>query len=324
VVLEVRLIDDLLDLTRIQRGKLELHLGPVDAHSVIGHVADICQSDLRSKQLAFTVELGAGHHHVQGDSARLQQVFWNLLKNAIKFTPRGGSIHVRSVQVAGDQMAISMQDTGVGIEASMLPTIFNAFEQGSQGVTRLFGGLGLGLSICRGLVDLHGGKLTATSAGQGQGATFTVVLPISLEAEAARPREGGSWADGTASLKGGRLLLVEDHVDTAVVMTKLLRSYGYDVRTADTVAAAQRAVDAEHFDLLLCDIGLPDGSGLDLMRQLTARHPIKGIALSGFGTEDDVSRSKAAGFQEHLVKPVDIDQLERALDRMLAAPGPAA
>jgi len=318
VVLETRLIDDLLDLTRISRGKLELHLGPVDLHALLPHVLRICESDWRGKQLRLALELRAAHHHVYGDAARLQQIFWNLLKNAIKFTPQGGSITVRSTQPQNDRLALTVQDTGQGIEPDMLPRIFNPFEQGNKGVTRLFGGLGLGLSIARNLVELHGGTLTAFSAGTGQGAAFTVDLPVALDAETAAPRVG-SGSGATGHLRSGRILLVEDSVDTAMVMSKLLRSHGYEVRTADSVAAALRAAAAESFDLMLCDIGLPDGNGLDLMRQMARQWPLKGIALSGYGMEEDIQRSKAAGFLTHLTKPVDLGTLEAALDHALTA-----
>lgn len=322
VALETRLIDDLLDLTRISRGKMPLHRGSVDLHSLLRHVLEICESDLRSKQLPLTVELTAVHHHVEGDAARLQQVFWNLLKNAIKFTPKGGQIILRSLQPRADRVAVSVQDTGRGIEPDVLPAIFDPFEKGNPDGQQRLGGLGLGLSIAKGLVELHEGTLTATSGGTGQGATFTVELPVSLGAEVTCPH-GSSGGRGRASRKSERILLVEDNPDTLTVMTRLLTGYGYEVITADSVASALRAAAAARFDLMLCDIGLPDGNGLDLMRQLVHQRPLKAIALSGYGMEGDIQRSEAAGFRAHLTKPVDVGLLEETLDRVLAA-GPSS
>ena len=317
VELETRLIDDLLDVTRISRGKLELHMGLVDLHSLLGRVLAICDSDARSAQLRVTMELNAVHHHVQGDTARLQQMFWNLLKNAIKFTPAGGSITIRTSQPAEDRIAISVSDTGVGIEPELLPRIFDVFEQGGQGTTRHFGGLGLGLAISKGIVDLHGGTLTVDSAGKGQGATLTVELRTS----AAKPASSEDVPIQTkkSGHRIGRLLLVEDHPDTRNLMAKVLRKEGYQVQTADSVATSLRLATTEDFDLLLCDIGLPDGTGLDLMRQLISNNrPIKAIALSGFGMEDDIARSKEAGFLAHLTKPIDLNLLDETLDRIMA------
>ena len=318
VALETRLIDDLLDLTRISRGKMELHLGLVDMHTLIRQVLAICESDLRSKHLAVGIALTAAHHHVLGDAARLQQVFWNLLKNAVKFTPPGGRITLRSTQPSEERVIISLQDTGVGIDPELLPHIFNPFEQGSSGVTRLFGGLGLGLYIAQGLVKLHEGTLTAASPGQGQGATFSVELPVSLVGETSRRLHDAAGTEAMPNHTGRRILLVEDNPDTITVMRKLLTSFGYDVRTADSVAAALQAARAERFDLMLCDIGLPDGSGLDLMRQLARLQPLKAIALSGYGMEEDIQRSHEAGFLAHLTKPVDLGLLQATLERVLA------
>ncbi len=329
VELEVRLIDDLLDLTRVSRGKLELNLQRTDGHEVLRQAIAICDSDLRGKQLALTLELGAESTIVGADPARLQQIFWNLLKNAVKFTAVGGSVHVRTYDhatgpsgpAAGSpacQFAVDITDTGIGIEPAVLAKIFDAFEQGGKEITRQFGGLGLGLAISRALAEQHGGTLAAASGGAGQGATFTVQLPVAaaVAASTAVPTP----ADGCSAdhLVGCRVLLVDDHIDTARAMGKLLQRWGCIVQTADTVASALKAADAVRPDVLVSDIGLPDGSGLDLIRQLLARHPVRGIAVSGFGMEEDVARSRAAGFLEHLVKPVDVKRLEQMVRRVAA------
>lgn len=315
IELEARLIDDLLDLTRISRGKLELFLAPVDVHLKIQHVAAICDADLKSKRLHFTLDLGAAHPQVRADAARLQQALWNLLKNAVKFTPEGGAIAIRTRDAEPGVVQIQVVDTGCGIAPDVLPTIFDAFVQGGREVTRRHGGLGLGLAITKRLVEMHGGDLHVSSEGPGKGSVFTLALPTVLQAMA-KPTD--STADGLPkAARSAHILLVEDNADTSKVMKKLLQLDGHRVRTADSVASALRAADAEPFDLLISDIGLPDGSGLDLMRQLRARRPVKAIALSGFGMEDDVRRSKEAGFAAHLTKPVSVPTLCKVIEDVL-------
>ena len=316
VELEARLIDDLLDFTRISRGKLALHRATVDVHQKLEHVIRICEHELRSKELELTVHPNAVDHSVLADGARLQQVLWNLLKNAIKFTLPGGQIAIRTTSGEG-RIRLSVQDSGIGIEPDKLARLFAVFEQGGKDVTRQFGGLGLGLAISKGLVDAHGGSLVAQSEGRGKGSTFTLELctvpPAPVESQEGLAAE----TLGAPPPEDGRLLLVEDHVDTASAISLLLRSSGYDVEVAGSVASALEAVEAESFDLVICDIGLPDGSGLDFMRQVQRRRSIEGIAVSGYGTDEDVSRSKAAGFAAHLIKPVTWLHLHEAIRRAL-------
>ena len=326
VELEARLIDDLLDLTRITRGKLDLHLQPADLRDALAHALQSCsaQEDAGGKWVAVETDLAALDHTVCADVPRLTQVFWNLLKNAFKFTPDGGAVRVRtrSEPLDGqDGIAVEVSDTGIGIGPELLPRIFDAFEQGERDITRRFGGLGLGLAISKALVDLHQGKITVDSPGEGQGAIFTVWLPgASHEAtEAAvpvRPRES-SGPPQMALDRRLRILLVEDHRDTAAAMADLLDLLGHQVLVAHDVAsglaAAQAALDGSGLDLVISDLGLPDGSGLDLMRELSERHALRGIALSGYGTEKDVRDSREAGFSRHLTKPIDLDRLRAAL-----------
>jgi len=318
VELEARLIDDLLDLTRISRGKLELHFATVDLHQRLQHVLAMCDEDIVAKKLVVTVETQAVRNHVPADPARLQQILWNLVKNAVKFTPVAGRITIRTENTNAEHVVVSVQDTGVGIEPELLPRLFNAFEQGGKDVTRQFGGLGLGLAISKGLVDLYGGTLTATSEGKGHGATFTLTLRTTSPTPSHRPVGGTDLAFRTLAEKR-RVLLVEDHPDTAKVMSGLLRSYGFTVTLARCVQEAVQAIHDGSFDLLLSDVGLPDGSGLDLMRQVAAIRPMKAIALSGFGMEEDIRKSKEAGFMAHLTKPVDLKALEQVLSEVLAA-----
>lgn len=314
VELEARLIDDLLDLTRISRGKLQLHFQTVDVHACLYSAIDICRQEVQSKNLSLEIELRADHHKVHADCARLQQVFWNLIKNAVKFTPAGGTIgiHTRN-PAASDELHVHIRDTGIGIESEFLGRVFDAFEQGEDSVSRRFGGLGLGLAISRALVRAHHGTLTADSPGRNRGTTFTVCVPTMKDARmAARHLYPGGTGSVPANLC---ILLVDDHEDTARAMKRLLERLGHKVQTANSYHSAIKTSAVVPFDLLISDIGLPDGSGLDLMRQLLKHHgrPIKGVALSGFGMEEDIQKSKAAGFAEHLIKPVNFSELEKVI-----------
>ena len=311
VQLEARLIDDLLDVNRISRGKLELHLRAVDLHDKMGLVVAMCRHHIQAKELKLSVQEDAAVHHVEGDAARLQQVLWNLLTNAIKFTPAGGVIAIRSANTTAGRVSVVVEDTGVGIAPEALPRIFDAFEQGGKDVTRKFGGMGLGLAISKSLAEMHGGTLMAQSEGPGKGATFTLELPAIAAEESDEYRERGTQA--ALDLRHMRVLLVEDHRDTAKIMAGLLRRYGCEVRIAESVASALELGEAEPFDLLISDIGLPDGSGVEVMRRLAEIHRIKGIALSGYGMQEDIRRSKDAGFAAHLTKPVDVSVLEETL-----------
>jgi len=319
VDLEARLIDDLLDLSRIGQGKLRLEREVVDAHRLIGHALDICRDGIEEAGLSATLDLAATRHHVEADPARLQQVAWNLIKNAAKFTPPGGSIAIRT-RDDGPHLVVEVTDTGVGIDPTVLPRIFNAFEQGGPAVTRRFGGLGLGLVISRSLAEAHGGRLVAASPGKGEGATFTLELPYVAPPPVATDDD---MPDLGASAPAGplRILLVEDNADTLRVMSRLLRGRGHAVTAADGIASATRAAEGAEFDLLISDLGLPDGSGLDLIRHLREIRPILGIALSGYGMDDDHRRSREAGFAEHLTKPVDFPKLEAAILRVVAVEG---
>ena len=317
VELEARLIDDLLDLNRIVLGKLRLSLEVVDAHRMVREALEICRGGIESANLRVTLDLAATRPHVEADAARLQQVVWNLIKNAVKFTPAGGSIAVRT-RDEGDRLVIEVHDSGVGIESGVLSRIFDAFEQGHTSVTRRFGGLGLGLAISRSLAEAHGGQLRAASEGANRGATFTLELPA---VDAPRPiaEAGRPTVIEEASSAGSlRILLVEDNRDTLRVMARLLTRKGHRVTTADSVLDALRAAEGLEFDLLISDLGLPDGSGLDLIRQLgdVRPSPIPGIALSGYGMDDDLRRTREAGYLEHLIKPIDFSNLEAAIRRV--------
>ena len=324
VEMEARLIDDLLDLNSLARGELKLAIAPaVDAHDRLRAAVEIYQEQAAGKALDLSVDLAARAHHVRADPARLQQVFWNLVGNAVKFTPPGGRIDVRTLDAPNDRLRIVVRDTGVGVEPDAMPRLFNAFEQGEQTLTRRFGGLGLGLTIVKRLVDLHGGTIAAQSDGVGHGATFTVELPTvpAPVVVAAAPPVAPVLAPSApgervvAAADGRRrVLLVEDNPDTLHVMARVLRSLGCEVVTAAGVTEAMDAARARDFDLLVSDVGLPDGTGWELIQAMrTIRPNVRGVAISGFVQPDDIRRSLAAGFEEHLAKPVDIERLESAV-----------
>jgi PAS domain S-box-containing protein len=304
---EARLVDDLLDLTRIARGKLRLHFEVVDAHAIIRDVVSMLQTELDAKALAVTTVLRAKEFHVWADPGRFQQVLLNLMSNSLKFTPSEGAITLKTSNSNG-HINIEVIDSGMGIEADVLPRLFRAFEQ-AEDSNRRFGGLGLGLSIVKALMELHNGSVTAFSAGAGQGTTLTLRLPI-VPASQQHPKAGDTPAHHR---KTYRILLVEDHADTRHVMAMLLRSFGCVVSVAGTVKEAADLAGREQFDLLVSDIGLPDGTGLDVIRLVSARQPVKAIAISGFGQEDDLRRSREAGFATHLTKPVNVKTLQEAI-----------
>ena len=323
VQLEARLIDDLLDLARIRNGKLQLHVEPVDAHDLLHRAVEICESDIQTRNIHLTLDLQATHPLIEADPARIQQIFWNLISNSVKYTPEEGAITLRTVDDEdGKTMRVEVTDTGIGLEPARLESIFDAFEQAHRGRS---GGLGLGLAICRALVTLHGGRIEARSAGSGTGSTFTVTLPVTREITASHITTPTATPQSPA--RGLRVLLVEDHADTAATLERLLVHSGYVVQTAVSVSAALQCIEESEFDLLVSDIGLPDGTGLDLMPKFVETagdRPIAGVALSGFGMAEDIERSYSAGFHEHLIKPVDFALLRKALNRVaVKIPAPA-
>lgn len=324
IEMEVCLIDDLLDLTRISRGKLRLQFSSTDIHEKLRNAISTVEDEARAKGVSISTDFHCHHPSIKADPTRLQQIFWNLLKNAVKFTPPGGSVAVRTRDSASkSEILVEIADTGIGIEPDAIPHIFDAFNQGNPDTPKKFGGLGLGLNICKALVEAHSGAITARSPGLNQGASFTVELPLTDPVQAperpasqSSPRTAGSTtSEPDSASREARILLVDDHQDTAHVLAKMLRRAGHHVTATDSVGSALKAAGTEQFDIIISDIGLPDGSGLDLMRQLRSRSNIQGIAMSGFGMEEDLRRSHDAGFGEHLVKPITLDSLLAAVNR---------
>jgi signal transduction histidine kinase len=341
VELEARLIDDLLDLTRITQGVLRLDLRTIDAHAIVRDALAIVRPEAEEKGLAVSLELGAPEHTIRGDVVRLQQVFWNLLKNAVKFTPAGGKISIETQMSAeSGEWTLSIADTGIGLTDAELDRVFEAFTQGEhahQPGSHRFGGLGLGLAISRTLVKMHAGRIEAWSDGRNKGSVFVVNLPLLREPAVSAPSEPAPAAAGfqtrsetvtqpaqtpeapSSSIgRRIRILLVEDHEATRSTLAHLLGCLEYEVVAAGSAAEARAAKG--HFDLVISDIGLPDGGGCELLEELRAARPgLSGIALSGYGMHEDVTRSRLAGFAEHLTKPVGIDALDAAILAALGA-----
>jgi len=321
VLLEARLIEDLLDLTAISAGKLSLRRAPVDMRKIIDVVVEMVQETVDEKQIDLAVHWRAGRATVDGDAARLQQVLWNLVRNAVKFSPAGGHIRIE-VDDEDARLRLRCIDDGIGIEESALGTIFSAFEQANDDIARRFGGLGLGLAIAQGLVTEHGGELSVASDGLGRGATFTLQLDTIAAPDVVAAQPAAPTPKPVS--RPVRMLLVEDNEDAACAMTMSLEFMGYEVTHAPNLRSAMAAGARDDFDVIVTDLGLPDGSGLDLGPALSARAPL--IALSGFGSAEDVARSMAAGFAAHLVKPTDPDDVHATVGKILmrSAASPAS
>lgn len=310
--LQSRLIDDMLDISRITTGKLSLVLGTTDIHDVLRHTLRIVGPDAVGRRIGITLDPAAPDHTVQADAVRVQQVFWNVLKNAVKFTPENGYIAVRTRNPAGapDMIEIEISDTGIGIEPEMVGRVFDAFAQEDHGYR--FGGLGLGLAISHRLVGMHQGRISVESGGRDQGSTFRIELPLAA-ASMNVELSPGSGPPRVESFPPRRILLVEDHEPTRTTLARLLTRRRHHVVEAGTLAAARECASANNLDLIISDIGLPDGDGHTLMSSLRDAYGLPGIALSGYGMEEDLARSRASGFFTHLVKPVDIRSLEAAI-----------
>jgi signal transduction histidine kinase/ActR/RegA family two-component response regulator len=330
ISLEARLIDDLLDLTRVTRGKFALEMRTLRPADVLHDAMTIVQSEATAKNIDLRAKLTAEPAAVTGDAVRLQQVFWNVLKNAVKFTPENGTVSVTS-EIARDtgRFVVVVQDSGIGMTPDEIERAFQPFAQGEHATgagSHRFGGLGLGLTISHEIVRLHGGRLIATSEGRDRGATFRVELPLTEKTlkHAEVPSKPTVAANDDASIRSLRILLVEDHAPTRQTLLTLLQRRRHTVTSAASGDEARQSARQQRYDLVISDIGLPDISGFELMTELRSQHGIRGIALTGYGNENDVSRSQTAGFITHLTKPVRIETLERALDLATNEINPAA
>jgi PAS domain S-box-containing protein len=316
---QAKLIDDLLDLSRIMTGKLRLDLHQVSCAGVVEAAVDSAKPAADAKGIRLKVILGASQDIVSADSARLQQVVWNLLTNAIKFTPKGGQVQVL-LQRVNSHLELSVSDTGIGIPATYLPHVFDRFSQRDSSTTRTFGGLGLGLAICKQLVELHGGMISAASQGEGMGATFSVQLPVSiaqLGSERARVHPTTETQSGEnislPRLDGVHVFVVDDEPDARDLLRTVLEEQGANVTSFGTAEEALAALKSTRPTVIVCDIGMPKIDGYQLIRALRDQEPrserIPALALTAFARAEDRKRSLAAGYQAHLAKPFDVGEL---------------
>jgi len=314
--LQTELITDLLDVSRILQGKLTLNICPINLVATIEAAIETVQLAAEAKSIKIETNLSAEVGQVLGDATRWQQVIWNLVLNAVKFTPEGGRVTVQLEATVDNQAQITVVDTGKGITADFLPYVFDYFRQADGLTTRKFGGLGLGLAIVRQIVELHGGTVFAESRGEGLGATFTVKLPLMPIQPEVKPAKNSSQY--SLDLSGIRVLLVDDEADSRELMAFALEMAGASVITAQTAGAALAALTQSQPDVILSDIGIPDMDGYMLMRQIRGLTPEHGgnvpaIALTGYAGEHDKQQAFSVGFQVHLSKPVDLKRLVQAI-----------
>lgn len=327
---QAQLIEDILDVSRVITGKLRLNIEPVDAAAVINAAIDSVQLAADSKGIQLEVTLDPSARRVSGDANRLQQIVWNLLSNAIKFTPSGGHVKVRLERVEDTTVRITVSDTGEGISADFLPFIFDRFRQADGTSTRRHGGLGLGLSIVRHLVELHGGTVAASSLGEGCGSTFTIRLPLAVSQEQAKSRRrevaAGLWANEETkarvqtlpSLEGTQVLLVDDDPDTLNMLAAILTEYHAKVQTASSAAEALEVLEWHKPDVLVSDLAMPDEDGYSLIGKVRALDAESGrqtpaVALTAYVRVEDRTRALSAGFNMFVPKPVEPHELITAI-----------
>jgi CheY-like chemotaxis protein len=321
-IAQAQLIEDLLDVSRIVHGKLRLEIASVDVHGIVEAAVDSVRPIFEAKGIRLTVDLEPTPERILGDAHRLQQVVWNLLSNSSKFTPKGGQVHVALHRV-GPRVELSVADNGRGIAASALPFVFDRFRQADASITRAYGGLGLGLSIARHLVELHGGTIEAASEGEGKGARFTLILGAGAAADD-RPhtvvepvQPNPSTTDPPSELAGLRVLVVDDEQDARELTSTILSQLGAKVVAVASASDAMRVLGEEPLDILLSDIGMPEQDGYQLIRRVrlmpTPVGKIPAAALTAFTRNEERRQAMLAGFQLHIAKPVEPTELTAAV-----------
>jgi signal transduction histidine kinase len=317
----VRLIDDLLDLSRITKGKIELRKERIDLSAAVRDAVETSRPIIEESGHQLSLALPSKPIYVDADRTRLAQVFANLLNNSTRFTEHGGHIALLAEQQGSDAV-VKVRDNGIGIPSDVLPRIFEMFAQEDRSLERSRGGLGIGLSLVRGLTEMHGGRVEAYSEGRGKGSEFVVRLPVALSAVRETRREGKE-EDGALHTPPYRILIVDDNEDSALSLALMLQIMGHDTRTAHDGLAALAAAEEFRPEVVLLDIGLPRLNGYDVCRRLRGSAwglKMVIIALTGWGQEDDKRRSKEAGFNFHMVKPIDPADLEKLLAGLLLTP----
>jgi signal transduction histidine kinase len=324
-----QIVEDVLDVSRIISGKMRLNVQPVDIRTVVRNAVEAVLPAAEAKAITVDYAVDEPTAEISGDSERLQQVIWNLMSNAVKFTGRGGLVRVR-VRRVDSHVEVVVSDTGIGIPASFLPHMFERFRQADAGTTRERGGLGLGLSIARQIVEMHGGTIQAASDGPGKGATFTIVLPcVAVMREGAGGARTPARADGTTglalpNLRGVRVLAVDDDTDAVAMVREILEAAGADVATAASANHALHTMATWHPDVLVADLGMPRMDGFELIAQIRA-HPdpqvrdVRAVALTAYVRSEDRAKALRSGFQTHLSKPIDPTELMAAVAALAPA-----
>ncbi len=309
--MQSKLIEDLLDISRIISGKLRIDVKPLDPAAVINAAVDVIKPAAEAKEIRIQTIMDSSVGSIVGDAERLQQVIWNLLSNAVKFTPHHGSIRLE-LSRGRSQVEISVADTGMGMNDDFLPFVFNRFSRADTSITRTHGGLGMGLAIAKSLVELHGGTISATSAGLGKGSTFIVRLPVSAIVQK-RPQQP-VWEPGLRGMKdlaGVKILVVDDEPDACEMLLHLFRLAGAEVQVAMSAEEALNVCDIFRPDVLVSDIGMPNVDGYELIRRIrrSGKGQLPAVALTALTRIEDRVKALAAGFQMHVAKPVEPAEL---------------
>ena len=326
-VIQQRIIEDILDVSRIITGKLRLDMSPIDLAPSVHAAIESVRPSAVAKGVTLHAMLDAGIPPVMGDGSRTQQIVWNLLSNAIKFTPRGGSVTV-TLRRSDGAAEIVVADTGRGIPAEFLPHVFDRFRQGDASTTRLHGGLGLGLAIVRHLTELHGGAVEARSDGPDRGASFVIRIPLTeplvtpLSLGSRRAEAADENIGDPLRLNGVRILVVDDELDVRDLVGTVFRRSGAEVRTAVSSREALALVESWAPAVVVCDIAMPAEDGYTFIKELRSRPPERGgatpaAALTAYARPEDRERALAAGYQVHIVKPADPVELARAVERLV-------